>query len=71
MAISNFRNNYELFSDELTPIEVSTILNISRPTLYVMIRRGDLVSYQIGSKYFIPKSTVLDYLSAHQNGSEV
>lgn len=35
----------------LTPLEVANILNISKNTVYSMIKRGDLSSYKVGNKF--------------------
>lgn len=49
----------------LRPKHVAKLLAVSRPTVYAMVRRGDLEAFQVGDALKVSERSVLAYLSAH------
>lgn len=51
----------------LTPLEVATMLKISKNTVYELIKRGDLNGYKVGKKIRIDLADVEDYKNKTKN----
>lgn len=47
---------------ELTPNEAASLLQVSRPHVMSLIKRGELVSHLVGRDHRIPQSEVMDLL---------
>ena len=45
-----------------TPDEVAELLQISKYTVYEMVKRGDLSAYRIGRKLRFQKSDIEEYI---------
>ena len=45
----------------LTPLEVANILNISKNTVYEMVKRGDLNSYKVGNRFRFDREDIETY----------
>lgn len=56
-------------SSSLNAIEVAEILNITKNTVYEMIKRGELPAYKVGRKLRIDKSDLEDYINNQKNTS--
>ena len=46
----------------LSATDVAEILNVSFPTVYEMLHRGEIYIVKIGRTYKIPKDAVMEYL---------
>lgn len=56
-------------NSSLNAIEVAQMLNITKNTVYEMIKRGELPSYKVGRKIRIDKSDVENYIYNQKNSS--
>lgn len=54
-------------NSSLNAIEVAEMLNITKNTVYEMIKRGELPSYKVGRKIRIDKSDVENYINSQKN----
>ena len=54
-------------NSSLNVVEVAQMLNITKNTVYEMIKRGELPSYKIGRKIRIDKSDVENYINNQKN----
>ncbi|WP_419726670.1 substrate-binding domain-containing protein [Terrisporobacter petrolearius] len=54
-------------NSSLNAIEVAKMLNITKNTVYEMIKRGELPSYKVGRKIRIDKSDVENYINSQKN----
>ena len=54
-------------NSSLNAVEVAQMLNITKNTVYEMIKRGELPSYKIGRKIRIDKSDVENYINNQKN----
>lgn len=54
-------------NSSLNAMEVAQMLNITKNTVYEMIKRGELPSYKIGRKIRIDKSDVENYINSQKN----
>jgi excisionase family DNA binding protein len=59
-------------ADVLSPLlsinEVAGLLGISRPTVYALIRRGDLIPIRVGERARFEPADVRAYLERHREG---
>lgn len=55
------------YSDVLTPEDLMEVLRVGRNTVYRLLKKGEISSLRVGSKYRIPKKCVYDYLSKVYN----
>lgn len=53
-------------NSSLNAMEVAQMLNITKNTVYEMIKRGELPSYKIGRKIRIDKSDVENYINSQK-----
>lgn len=53
-------------NSSLNAIEVAEMLNITKNTVYEMIKRGELPSYKVGRKIRIDKSDVENYINSQK-----
>ena len=58
-----------IMNSSLNAIEVAQMLNITKNTVYEMIKRGELPSYKVGRKIRIDKSDVENYIYNQKNSS--
>ena len=56
-------------SSSLNAVEVAEILNITKNTVYEMIKRGELPAYKVGRKIRIDKSDIENYINSQKNTS--
>ncbi len=56
-------------SNSLTPEEVAVILNITKNTVYEMVKRGELSAYRIGRKIRIDEKAINQYKESKQSGN--
>lgn len=56
-------------NSSLNAMEVAQMLNITKNTVYEMIKRGELPSYKVGRKIRIDKSDVENYINSQKNTS--
>jgi len=55
------------YPDVLNVEQVSEVLEVSKKTVYKLIREGSLSSLKVGREYRIPKVTLLKYMKVlHQ-----
>jgi len=58
--------------DSLSPLlsinEVAELLGISRPTVYALIRRGELIPIRVGERARFEPGDVRAYLERHREG---
>ena len=54
-------------SSSLNAVEVAEILNITKNTVYEMIKRGELPAYKVGRKIRIDKSDIENYINSQKN----
>ena len=54
-----------LLPNMLSPEQVADIMNVSKETVYRMVRRGDYDSLKLGRIIRIPKACVLNYIVAN------
>ncbi|MCC3867452.1 substrate-binding domain-containing protein [Terrisporobacter mayombei] len=54
-------------NSSLNAMEVAQMLNITKNTVYEMIKRGELPSYKIGRKIRVDKSDVENYINSQKN----
>lgn len=54
----------------LTPLEVANILNISKNTVYEMVKRGDLNSYRVGNRFRFDIEDIENYKRKNKNCKE-
>ena len=67
----NFRNlaaDADILSPLLSVNEVAELLGISRPTVYALIRRGELVPIRVGERARFEPADVRAYLERHREG---
>lgn len=50
------------YPDILKPADICMILGISKKTVYARLASGEIKSRKIGRKYFICKSTFIEYM---------
>lgn len=50
--------------------EAAKMLDISRPTLYTLIRRDDFPSFKIGTRTLIPVKSLQDWVEKQANGGD-
>lgn len=50
----------------LTPVEVAELLNITKNTVYELIKRGEIPSYKIGRKIKIDTEDVMNYINSQK-----
>jgi excisionase family DNA binding protein len=59
--------------DVLSPLlsinEVAELLGISRPTVYALIRRGELIPIRVGERLRFEKADVRDYLERNRESA--
>lgn len=55
-------------SSSLNAMEVAEMLNITKNTVYEMIKRGELPAYKVGRKIRIDKTDVENYINNQKNG---
>ncbi|WRS27322.1 helix-turn-helix domain-containing protein [Oscillospiraceae bacterium MB08-C2-2] len=53
------------YPDIVTHANLCDMLRISKNTAYELLRSGQLPYIKIGSKYLIPKSSIIDYVAHH------
>ena len=53
-------------SSSLTAVEVAELLNITKNTVYEMIKRGELPSYKVGRKIRIDKCDIDNYINSQK-----
>ncbi|MBP5490115.1 MAG: helix-turn-helix domain-containing protein [Lachnospiraceae bacterium] len=51
------------FPDMMTTAEVCRLLRLSRPAVYDLIVRGNLIAVSIGRKYLFPKQAVIELIT--------
>ncbi|MEF9953257.1 MAG: helix-turn-helix transcriptional regulator [Clostridium sp.] len=56
-------------NESLSAIEVAELLNITKNTVYELVKRGDLPGYKVGKKLRIDKSDVTEYISFQKSGT--
>ena len=56
-------------ANSLTPEEVASILNITKTTVYEMVKRGELTAYRIGRKIRIDEKEIASYKEKAQQTS--
>lgn len=56
---------FDEFPNMLSPEQVADIMNVSKETVYRMVRRGDYDSLKLGRIIRIPKACVLNYIVAN------
>ena len=54
-------------NSSLNAMEVAQMLNITKNTVYEMIKRGELPSYKVGRKIRIDKTDVENYINNQKN----
>ena len=55
--------------EALTAPEVAELLNITKNTVYEIVKRGEIPSYKIGKKLRIDRQDVEDYINNQKGGS--
>lgn len=60
-----YETMFDEFPNMLSPEQVADIMNISKETVYRMVRRGDYDSLKLGRIIRIPKACVLNYIVAN------
>ena len=53
-------------SSSLNVMEVAEILNITKNTVYEMIKRGELPSYKVGRKIRIDRADIESYINSQK-----
>ena len=48
--------------EALNAIEVAELLNITKNTVYELVKRGEIPAYKVGKKLRIDKSDVKEYI---------
>ncbi|MEG0640976.1 MAG: helix-turn-helix transcriptional regulator [Clostridium sp.] len=56
--------------ESLNAVEVAELLNITKNTVYELVKRGDLPGYKIGKKLRIDKCDVDKYISAQKSNNK-
>lgn len=51
----------------LTAIEVAELLKITKNTVYVLVKRGEIAAYKVGKKLRIDKKDVQEYITNQKN----
>lgn len=54
---------------ELTPQQAADLLQVSRPHILALVKRGELTAHSVGSNHRIPQSEVLDMLARKTQAS--
>ena len=54
--------------ESLNAIEVAEILNITKNTVYELVKRGELPGYKVGKKLRIDRSDVDNYIESQKIG---
>jgi excisionase family DNA binding protein len=54
---------------ELTPQQAADLLQVSRPHVLALVKRGELTAHSVGSNHRIPQSEVLDMLARKTQAS--
>lgn len=60
-----YETMFDEFPNMLSPEQVADIMNVSKETVYRMVRRGDYDSLKLGRIIRIPKACVLNYIVAN------
>ena len=60
-----YETMFDEFLNMLSPEQVADIMNVSKETVYRMVRRGDYDSLKLGRIIRIPKDCVLNYIVAN------
>jgi excisionase family DNA binding protein len=53
----------------LTPAQVADLLQVSRPTVLALVRRGELLDVPVGTHHRIPGSEVARYIERRDNAA--
>lgn len=53
---------FDKYHDILTVKEVQELLHVGRSTAYKLVQSGDIQTVRVGTKYLVPKQSVLEYL---------
>lgn len=64
MNTFNFDNVLLEYTDILTIKDIMEILQIGKSTAYDLLRRREIESFRIGTKYKICKQALIDYLNS-------
>jgi excisionase family DNA binding protein len=68
MTLQNLTPAADALSPLLSINEVAGLLGISRPTVYALIRRGELVPIRVGKRARFDPADVRAYLERHREG---
>lgn len=66
MATQNLTPSADVLSPLLSINEVARLLRISRPTVYALIRRGELVPIRVGERSRFEPADIRAYLERHR-----
>lgn len=69
--MTEFLATYDTQSNELTIAEVAKILRCTNAMVYKLCTQcQELTYYKVGTRYWIPKETVRDYILQNRGGKK-